>query len=228
MAPFRYVTFAAALSVGLCAVAQALEPGAEPFVHGTLTLNGKTYRAVCNCNEGMTDVEKTLAQVAPICNPSKVKINQGHSSAIGLNAADVRANWGQPSDVTFARVKERYFSCLDDRTTEPSMSTPGGDLGEFALALAVSGVPYDEATATTLLSNYLATTPQNRLFYHCTDEAALSIFDRSLGIVSTALRLAPTKKQLPSPGGTGSGTARSSLAVRDQNSAGTTTERKML
>ncbi|PHJ25687.1 membrane protein [Cystoisospora suis] len=181
MGCFSRVTVAA-LAAGLCAVARAAEPGSEPFVQGTLTLNGKTYRAVCNCSEGMTDVERKLAEVAPICNPSKVKIHQDHSSAIGLNAAEIRANWGQPADVTFARVKEHHFSCLDDRITEPTLCTPGGDLGEFTLALAVSGVPYDEATATTILSNYVATLPPNRLFYHCTDEAALASFDRSLGI----------------------------------------------
>ncbi|CBZ53319.1 conserved hypothetical protein [Neospora caninum Liverpool] len=184
MSFFSRITVASLFSAGLYVVVQAAEPGAEPFVQGTLTLNGKTYRAVCNCNEGVTDVERTLAQIAPLCNPSKVKIHQDHSSTIGLNAAEVRANWGQPSDVTFGRVKEQHFSCMDDRVTEASLSTPGGDLGEFALALAASGIPYDEATATALLSNYVASIPSNRLFYHCTDEVALSSFDRSLGIVS--------------------------------------------
>nr|PIM03347.1 putative membrane protein [Toxoplasma gondii COUG] len=182
MSPFSRTTVASLFSAGLYVVVQAAEPGAEPFVQGTLTLNGKTYRAVCNCNEGVTDVERRLAQIAPLCNPSKVKIHQDHSSAIGLTAAEVRVNWGQPSDVTFGRVKENHFSCMDDRITEASLSTPGGDLGEFTLALAASGIPYDEATVTSLLSNYLATIPSDRLFYHCTDEAAMSSFDRSLGV----------------------------------------------
>nr|CEL74781.1 TPA: hypothetical protein BN1205_025040 [Toxoplasma gondii VEG] len=189
MSPFSRTTVASLFSAGLCVVVQAAEPGAEPFVQGTLTLNGKTYRAVCNCNEGVTDVERRLAQIAPLCNPSKVKIHQDHSSAIGLTAAEVRVNWGQPSDVTFGRVKENHFSCMDDRITEASLSTPGGDLGEFTLALAASGIPYDEATVTSLLSNYLATIPSDRLFYHCTDEAAMSSFDRSLGVVSRTMAL---------------------------------------
>jgi len=37
----------------------------------------------------------------------------------------------------FVNPKEYHFMSLDGRNTEPSLATPGGDAGEFILALFI-------------------------------------------------------------------------------------------
>ncbi|XP_026191091.1 uncharacterized protein LOC113146822 [Cyclospora cayetanensis] len=154
----------------------------DPFIQGTLKINGKTYRAICNCNQGLTEGDQKLTEVVPLCNPSNVKIHQDKSAAGGLSASEVRSIWGQPSDATFANVSESHFACLDDRVTAPSLYTPGGDLGEFALALTACGTAPNDAIILQILNAYVASVPGTRKFYHCTDDEALEHMESYLGV----------------------------------------------
>merc|ERR1719408_841490 len=77
------------------------------------------------------------------CDISKVKIRQDHNGQSGLTLMDVGAIYGglalskaQREMVTLGSVAMTSLQCLDDRVTEPSIGTPGGDLGEFILALS--------------------------------------------------------------------------------------------
>ncbi|OEH76769.1 hypothetical protein cyc_06078 [Cyclospora cayetanensis] len=115
-------------------------------------------------------------------NPSNVKIHQDKSAAGGLSASEVRSIWGQPSDATFANVSESHFACLDDRVTAPSLYTPGGDLGEFALALTACGTAPNDAIILQILNAYVASVPGTRKFYHCTDDEALEHMESYLGV----------------------------------------------
>ncbi|KAL8435278.1 hypothetical protein Efla_002533 [Eimeria flavescens] len=185
----------------------------DPFIQGTLKLNGKTYRAVCNCNQG----NSKASAVSPIpatahllswrksclcgepvqvfvqlierrcearrnSNPSKVKIHQDKSADGGLSASDVRTVWGQPADATFTTVSETHFACLDDRISAPSLYTPGGDLGEFALALTACGTAPSDAVILQMLNAYVASLPSDRKFYHCTDDEAVEHMESYLGL----------------------------------------------
>ncbi|KAL8276016.1 hypothetical protein Esti_000132 [Eimeria stiedai] len=154
----------------------------DPFIQGTLKLEGKTYRAVCNCNQGLTEADQRLAEVVPMCNPSKVKIHQDKSAQGGLSASEVRRIWGQPADATFSNVSETHFACLDDRISAPSLYTPGGDLGEFALALTACGTAPNDATILQILNAHVGSLPDARKFYHCTDDEALEHMESYLGM----------------------------------------------
>ena len=48
---------------------------------------------------------------------------------------DIRNLVGTPSDMTFARISEAGFKTLDGRVMGTFLATPGGDAGEFILAM---------------------------------------------------------------------------------------------
>lgn len=91
-------------------------------------------------------------------------------------------NYGQPRDVSFRDIQSMHFSCLDERITVPSLMTPGGDLGEFLLALSLaSPKETDPSKVEKILKDYLRNLPAGRRFYHCTDDAAIEHLQKVLG-----------------------------------------------
>lgn len=125
------------------------------------------------------------------CKLSKVIVHQDHAGT-GLSLADISAVYGgnepmltssQSAMAVLSRVSETSFMCLDDRVTTPSMATPGGDLGEFVLALASyyqerdpsgnTGAPTQEAVSA-MLEKYVTQLPPSRPVVFCTDERAVA------------------------------------------------------
>merc|ERR1719160_2373742 len=124
------------------------------------------------------------------CDISKVKIRQDHSGQSGLTLMDVGAIYGgmalskaQRAMVTTGSVATTSLQCLDDRVTEPSIGTPGGDLGEFILALGSylaerdnnsgEGIPTQQVV-DALLQKYVESVPSGRPVIHCTDDRAVA------------------------------------------------------
>jgi len=44
---------------------------------------------------------------------------------------------GHPKELSYVNVADQYFSCLDGRVDKSVLGVPGGDSGEFILALHV-------------------------------------------------------------------------------------------
>merc|ERR1719460_2765701 len=123
-----------------------------------------------------------------------------------MTLAAVSAIWGsstlspeQREKVTLAKVSESSFMCLDDRVTQPSLFTPGGDLGEFILALSSylqerdpSGrmLPSQEVVDALLLK-YLETLPSSRPMIHCTDDRAISHLEAEVPLENLDLTAPP-------------------------------------
>eukprot|EP00929_Paragymnodinium_shiwhaense_P008984 TRINITY_DN112990_c0_g1_i1.p1 TRINITY_DN112990_c0_g1~~TRINITY_DN112990_c0_g1_i1.p1 ORF type:complete len:538 (+),score=137.27 TRINITY_DN112990_c0_g1_i1:132-1745(+) len=147
-------------------------------------------------------------QAGPQCKLTKVIVHEDHSGT-GMALADVSAVYGgnepmltdpQRAMVTLARVSETPFMCLDDRITKPSMATPGGDLGEFVLALASyyqerdpsgsTGVPTQEAVNSMLLK-YVTMLPPSRPIVFCTDERAVAHLEAVLPAENLDLQSPP-------------------------------------
>jgi len=158
----------------------ASDPG---IMEGVIDVGGQKYRATCNCNGQGTAFENK----GPYCQPAAVKIRQDHPGS-GLSPSEIRETYAQPLDISFGRISEIPFSCLDDRIMSSSLSTPGGDLGEFLLGLSVlesvspDNKKLDQDTVNDLLVRYLGTIPANRKFYHCTDDAAVSHMEKQLAV----------------------------------------------
>ncbi|CAE7190338.1 Osgin1, partial [Symbiodinium pilosum] len=106
----------------------------------------------------------------------------------GLSAQDVAARFGGPSlseeqrhRVSLLRAADATLACLDDRVTEPALTTPGGELGEFTTALAAylqekdgsSRSPPNQEVVDSLLGRYVESVPASRPVVFCTDERAL-------------------------------------------------------
>lgn len=108
------------------------EPDPGQFLQGGLKINGQKYQTVCSCTGGVFEEHPALVN----CDPSKIKLAQDKAGT-GMSFDDVRNIIGHPSELTFVNVAEAHFSCMDGRIDEKILGTPGGDAGEFVLALHV-------------------------------------------------------------------------------------------
>lgn len=142
------------------------------------------------------------------CDVSKVIIRQEHGGTSGgVSLADVSAVYGgggalteeQYQQVHLARVASTPFSCLDDRLDTPSLSTPGGDLGEFILALQTylserdptRSSPPQQEVVDRLLDKYVDSLPEGRPMVHCTDDGAVARLEAELPAENLDLRAPP-------------------------------------
>lgn len=156
---------------------------------------------MCQCEE-----LGTSAQVDSVCSVSKVTIHQDHAGNAGMTLAAVSAVWGsstlsseQRDKVTLGKVSETSFSCLDDRVTKPSLFTPGGDLGEFILALAsylqerdpTGRLKPSQEVVDALLQKYLSEIPSSRPMLHCTDDRAIQHLEAELPLENLDLSAPP-------------------------------------
>jgi len=157
----------------------------------------------CRCEPGGQKVDLgTSAQ----CHVSRVVARQDHEgSGTGtISLSEVSALYGEASpsvsqgETPIVRaVGETSFSCLDDRLTNPSMSTPGGDIGEFILALASYLVEkggsqtVPQHTVDVLLARYLDTLPTSRPMVHCTDDRAIRHLEGELPMENLDLAQPP-------------------------------------
>lgn len=145
----------------------------------------------CNCADNQCDI-------------SKVRVRQDHTGQNGLSLTDVGAIYGgfalskeQRGMVTLASVATTSLECLDDRVTEPSVGTPGGDLGEFILALGAYLTERDSESTPTqqvvdmLLEKYVESVPEGRPVVHCTDDRAVEHLESEIPMENLNLAAPP-------------------------------------
>lgn len=137
------------------------------------------------------------------CHVSELMLRQHQSSGAGLSLAEVGLTYGggslssvQRGRVTLTKVQDTAFACLDDRVEEPVLGTPGGDVGEFTLALAAyletragmaSQQPSQEMVDSLLL-NYIQSLPSTRRLVLCTDRNAVARLEKTLPADNLNLR----------------------------------------
>ena len=100
------------------------------------------------------------------------------AQADGLTIEQVEEHLGNPSSVRWVKlaalILHAQLSCIDGRDDRGIMGTPGGDAGQFLLALAaiesVIGRPLDDEAVATLLDRRIDALGG---FYMHTDHAAL-------------------------------------------------------
>jgi len=158
----------------------------------------------CNCDKA-AQVSQSVAD-SKTCSVSKVTVHQDHTANAGITLSAVSAIWGntalskeQREKVTLRKVSETSFHCMDDRVTQASLFTPGGDLGEFILALSSylqerdpSGqmLPSQEVV-DALLGKYLETVPSGRPMVHCTDDRAIAHLEAQMPLENLDLSSPP-------------------------------------
>lgn len=135
------------------------------------------------------------------CRVSKVSVHQDHQSNSGLKLSDVTSFYAddamvksvQLSRVRTTAVSAVSFMCMDDRVSEPSLATPGGDLGEFILAIAshLQDAQPTQQIVDSYLQRYVAMLPSSRPLVHCTDDRALSHLEGELPVENLDIRSPP-------------------------------------
>jgi hypothetical protein len=140
------------------------------------------------------------------CSVSKVTVHEDHAANAGLSLAAISAIWGsstlnqdQRAQVTLGKVSETSFMCLDDRVSRAAFFTPGGDLGEFILALASylqerdpSGrLKPSQEVVDALLLKYVETIASTRPVVHCTDDRAIQHLEAELPLENLDLSAPP-------------------------------------
>ena len=89
----------------------------------------------------------------------------------GASFDEVRNLIGHPSELSYVNVAEQHFECLDGRIRKGVLGTPGGDAGEFILALFIyenmdnigGGQKLTQEKVTSLLQKYLKSMKQDKV-----------------------------------------------------------------
>merc|ERR1711970_1617207 len=112
----------------------------------------------------------------------------------GIAKDQIRDAIGNPQDL--------HFSCLDSRTTGEMMGTPGGDAGEFILALSqyenLINRPLQQSNVDIYFTDFLKSLKaagSERKFYMCTDEQAVDNLQKALKMEDISLTTAPTRME---------------------------------
>lgn len=122
---------------------KALISNSSEPVQGSIIINGEKYIAVCDCSDKATKSSSSSASStsrsevsAGSCDPSKIKITTEMTGS-GANIDQIKTLIGNVEDLEFVKVDNLSLFCLDGRNRKTGVSTPGGDAGEFLLALDV-------------------------------------------------------------------------------------------
>jgi len=124
------------------------------------------------------DVETAASTHNFGCKVNKLDVQQDQrpeNVGDGLEPQNIRSHLGDVTSLEWAQIGQHFFSDIDGRSEEKILGTPGGDLGEFILALDAyadeSKTTLDQATTTGLLMQYLTTMSRVK-FYMSTSEHA--------------------------------------------------------
>merc|ERR1711871_247089 len=152
-------------------------------IEGQIKLNKFVYKSICEC-------VKPKNVTASLCRPTKKKIKMEDAGQPGGIAKDqIRDAIGNPQDLHF-------------RTTGEMMGTPGGDAGEFILALSqyenLINRPLQQSNVDIYFTDFLKSLKaagSERKFYMCTDEQAVDSLQKALKMEDISLTTAPTRME---------------------------------
>eukprot|EP00971_Amphidinium_carterae_P256359 5090260-Amphidinium_carterae.1 len=153
----------------------------------------------CPCLHDGTETDAHSLQESLKCHISRVSIREDHKSSGGVSLGDVSRVFGsgpltleQRQSVKLVEVAGMSLNCLDDRLTEPVLSSAGGDIGEFILAVAsyldlrlsdpAKGARPTQQLMDSLLQAYLESLPASRPMVHCTDDRAVAHLEAELPV----------------------------------------------
>eukprot|EP00696_Hemimastix_kukwesjijk_P006625 gnl/Hemi2/1836_TR644_c0_g1_i1.p1 gnl/Hemi2/1836_TR644_c0_g1~~gnl/Hemi2/1836_TR644_c0_g1_i1.p1 ORF type:complete len:412 (+),score=121.59 gnl/Hemi2/1836_TR644_c0_g1_i1:84-1319(+) len=131
----------------------------------------------------------------PYCLVEKCVVRKDPRSAPStLQDKDILALMGDPARLHWAVSRTASFSCTDGRNTNEILGTPGGDLGEFLLALSVYeetvGMRLEPKDIAQVMINYLNYSGKKK-FRMCTDTQALGALQASVNLNSLNIRNPP-------------------------------------
>lgn len=158
-------------------------------------VGGNPFDASCTCSPDTSSIAQSQ------CNPQEMSIIIDKKSKT-TNRKEVEKFIGPIKNLTWTKITETHFADIDGRNKVPSLTTPGGDMGEFILALHVfqnyfkSPTPLTYARIENALKGYLGQMVQD-IFYMATDSAAVDNIkeqanDNDVNILQPPARLVDT------------------------------------
>jgi hypothetical protein len=154
-------------------------------IQGKMEINGNTYNAICECSPE-ADIG-TIIPMGPHCDPSKLTTHM-ERQGVGASYEDIRNLIGDIGGLQYVSVPDSSFSCLDGRHTKAVLATPGGDAGEFILALSVyedllgGERKLTQDNVDNFLAQYLRKMKPTK-FEMCTDQQSLSDLQEKMRII---------------------------------------------
>lgn len=156
-------------------------------IEGKMQINGASYNAICDCNPvSPTKTPSEIQNIGPKCDPSKLRI-QSEKAGQGASHDDLRNLVGNIEELNYVKVPNFSFKCLDGRNQEDVLATPGGDAGEFILALIVyedlvgGGRRLTQENVDNFFLQYLKLMTHPK-FYMCTDDLAIAHLEKDLSV----------------------------------------------
>jgi len=126
---------------------------------------------------------QSLAQVSVSANSSNSTASNSSihvASGYIMTASDALTHVGPVPLVSWTDLRSSSFGCTDGRATEETLSTWGGDIGEFITAINVyeqmSSMILSQADTTTILRNYLIASPRKKFTTCMTSEVLTRLF----------------------------------------------------
>lgn len=153
------------------------------ILKGKIRLNGFQWETECDCETKAKEEEEKSKQR---CNPSLLKIFKDKTGN-GLEYSQTRDFMGKIKDYKWTKVSKSSFSCVDGRVTHGALSTPGGDAGEFLLALHTyqnyfgTKMKLDDEAVDRIFRRYLNSMKQ-KSFTMCTDDMAVEHIEKELTV----------------------------------------------
>lgn len=152
------------------------------WITGRTFVEGQLYDTVCTCHDSPDEVDEALQQVPParLCHdPSKLRVHQEErNNMLGLSREELRTLLGRPTDTVLVSAAASSFACIDGRSNNPVLGTPGGDFGEFLMGLSEIEHTLDlrlsEAQVHHLLKGYLDF-QSKPMYFHTDTEATLHL-----------------------------------------------------
>ena len=154
------------------------------IIEGGFNFNGNAYTALCECHP--LSNRKADKITAPSCDPSKLRIIS-ELEGEGASYNQIRKLIGTIEDLSYISIEEASFKCLDGRYSTAILGTPGGDAGEFLMALSVyEDLVLDKTLSQESVDNffyaYLGSMKQDK-FYMCTDDNAINHLELDLSVI---------------------------------------------
>ena len=147
---------------------------------GKIRLNGFEWETTCDCSPDKSNSDKAR------CNPSNLKIFRDKSGN-GLTFGEVRKYMGEIKSYSWSKISKSSFTCVDGRVDNEALSTPGGDAGEFLLALHTyqnyfgTKMKLNDVAVDRIFRRYLDHMEQNK-FTMCTDDIAVEHIEKQLSV----------------------------------------------
>lgn len=150
-------------------------------IQGTINFDGETYKSICECTKADAIMEQCKG-------PVKIRVYQEQfNHAAKLGKQDIQELLGDAKQFTLLDADIDGLATIDGRDHKIVLGTPGGEFGEFIIALSTFEQFTNQSLSQEHVERFLMDwlTWSSRLYKYAlayyTDEIAIERFSKSIG-----------------------------------------------